>query len=490
MLLLKAVAASVVALALTVSTAHAESVVGLYDVGGKVVAGIGGDEGGNVLTLRPSNGGTMTYTDVDGVTVEPDAAAMPHGCGNIDAMTVACFATEGFGLVLGNGGDDEIQSFDTLPMLALGGEGNDEIRGNEAGDQLEGGNGNDELTGWGGDDTLDGGAGDDRVGWSGVLAPGGTEAANAGNDEYLGGPGIDEVDFVQHPSAITVTLDDVANDGPSGQTDNIHADIEKVTTGRGADTITGNDAGQLLLDGQGGNDVIHGGGGDDTIQGDTDTDKVFGDAGADTVNGGDGGDEVDGGAGADQLFGDDPCVALSSCGGGSDTLLARDGEADGVNCGVGADTAIVDAGDVVATDGQQNCESVDRPATGGPGPSPTPTPGPGGSGGSATATPPRTGRVSKPISTAFSCTVGCQVTATLTVTKATAKRAKLRSMRIGTARRTQLAAGSGKVALRVAKRTARRLRRFRRFTGSLLITVKDANGAVLLSRRVTVKLRY
>ena len=50
------------------------------------------------------------------------------------------------------------------------------------------------------------------------------------------------------------------------------------------------------------------------------------------------------------------------CTGGADQILARDNEEDTVNCGVGADRATVDLLDIVATDSQQGCESIDRAA--------------------------------------------------------------------------------------------------------------------------------
>jgi Ca2+-binding RTX toxin-like protein len=109
--------------------------------------------------------------------------------------------------------------------------------------------------------------------------------------------------------AVTVTLDDVANDGAVGEGDNVGADIERVTTGSGDDSITGN-AATNLLKGAGGADVLTGGPGKDTLEG----------------------------------------------GGGNDQLAARDGVADSVRCGAGVDTATADTVDSVSSD----CESVSR----------------------------------------------------------------------------------------------------------------------------------
>ena len=37
------------------------------------------------------------------------------------------------------------------------------------------------------------------------------------------------------PAAITITLDDVANDGAAGELDDVGSDVENITTGSGAD---------------------------------------------------------------------------------------------------------------------------------------------------------------------------------------------------------------------------------------------------------------
>jgi hypothetical protein len=181
------------------------------------------------------------------------------------------------------------------------GPGNDLVRGNFEADVLQGGPGNDFLASYEGDDQLDGGAGDDGF------------DPQFGADDVVGGAGYDTIVYYKGPTQpVSVTLDDVANDGEADEHDNIHGDVEDITGGNGNDKLTGN----------------------------AQTNVLRGDLTAD----GAGADQIDGGAGTDSLFGHD----------GDDTLRARDGNAEPVDCGPGTDTAIVDTTDVL-----RNCETVD-----------------------------------------------------------------------------------------------------------------------------------
>ncbi len=151
----------------------------------------------------------------------------------------------------------------SVPVLIDGGAGDDRVVGTPGPERFAGGPGDDRLDGLAGADDVAGGDGDDLV----VLGPGGA----------------------------AVSLDDVADDGPDG-TANVHADVERVEGGDGADALTAG-------------------------------------AGAQTLSGGGGADTLDPGAGADTVHG----------GPGADTIRVRDGDADRVDCGG-------DAGDVVDAD--------------------------------------------------------------------------------------------------------------------------------------------
>lgn len=159
----------------------------------------------------------------------------------------------------------------------IGGRGNDILHGSFRDETLNGFEGNDVLWGAGGNDTMDGGAGNDTL------------AASPGADIMIGGPGIDLADYSSRTTAVKVTLDGVANDGQSGEKDNVRVDVENVTGGKGDDVLIGSNvrnvlsggAGRDQLYGRDGNDLIFGGAGDDAIFGDRGTDELYGEDGAD-----------------------------------------------------------------------------------------------------------------------------------------------------------------------------------------------------------------
>jgi hypothetical protein len=242
-----------------------------------------------------------------------------------------------------------------------GGDGNDDLRGSRNVDHLFGGPGDDLLTG--------NEAGDDLHGEGGVdtLTGDGPSALGVFADTMDGGDDRDRVkDYVfsgdpKDAPAITVSLDGAANDGRSGENDNI-VNVEAVES-RSAGSFTGDDAANEFIAPQvGPPGTLIGKGGDDTlIAGDAHGDTVDGGAGNDLVEGGFGDDRLVGGPGRDTVNGDRKsrcneysCDLIVS---GNDTIEVRDGEVDSVTCGTGVDRVVADAGDVVAAD----CENVERP---------------------------------------------------------------------------------------------------------------------------------
>jgi hypothetical protein len=171
---------------------------------------------------------------------------------------------------------------DTLNGLG----GNDLMLAHGGGDTLNGDGGFDTLMGGAGDDILNGGADNDLL------------QGQAGGDAYNGGDGTDTADFSDRQS-ISVTYDGAANDGDSGDADNIGTDTENVTGSPYADVIEGSAAANSIVAG----------------------------AGSDTVN-------VKGDAAIDQ-----------------------------VDCGTGFDIAVADATDLLLGDAAGRCESVDQPGT-------------------------------------------------------------------------------------------------------------------------------
>jgi hypothetical protein len=83
---------------------------------------------------------------------------------------------------------------------------------------------------WGGsgDDTLIGGDGND------IFDHG---ICDAGADEFIGGGGHDTVSYTKCGARISVTLDDVADDGATDEGDNVHGDIDTVEGTRYRDRL-------------------------------------------------------------------------------------------------------------------------------------------------------------------------------------------------------------------------------------------------------------
>jgi hypothetical protein len=239
----------------------------------------------------------------------------------------------------------------------------------DAGEVLtgRGGPGNDELYGRTGTETLEGGEGDDELypddnPYTPSVPP-------PGPDTVAGGPGNDQVSYIEHQSGVRVSLDGVANDGGAIDVDNVMPDVERIVGSGGADVLAGSAAANEI-DARDGDDRVTGGGGDDTLFGNNGDDALDGGGGNDTLVGNNNDDTIVGGPGVDSFNGD-------GAGGGffvvigNDTIDAADDRAEPVACGPGADTAKVDASDQVASDPDNACENVQRTSGGAPGTSRT-----------------------------------------------------------------------------------------------------------------------
>jgi Ca2+-binding RTX toxin-like protein len=140
---------------------------------------------------------------------------------------------------------------------------------------VHGGAGNDTLTGGSGNDSLLGGDGEDRL-----------DGAR-GADLLSGGAAFDHADYGKRPAGLSISLDDIANDGQRGERDNVRSDVEGITTGKGNDRISGSAADNVIRTGDGA-DTVHGLGGNDVIStgdsaADTGLDRIFGGAGDDWI---------------------------------------------------------------------------------------------------------------------------------------------------------------------------------------------------------------
>jgi Ca2+-binding RTX toxin-like protein len=262
-----------------------------------------------------------------GVTVTLDDQANDGSAGEGDDIGSDVEAVDGSSLndtltagasqvaLFGGPGDDTLNG-GPEDDLVLGGSGAGGDSGGSGSDSLNGNGGNDflgdddpspfqvptpgqPLRTPAGTDQLDGGPGDDTL------------SSDAGPDDLIGGPGQDfagferfapfpaniSPGFVPPPIGFTISLDDQANDGATEteEGDNVHSDVEEISTGRAADVLTGSDAANTLISG-GGNDAITGGRGLDVISAE---------GGDDTINVQDGiTDRVDGGRGNDSAVAD------------------------------------------------------------------------------------------------------------------------------------------------------------------------------------------
>jgi glucose/arabinose dehydrogenase len=260
-----------------------------------------------LLLAAPAGGATCTITGTEGKDTLNGTAGPDVLCG-----------LGGNDVLKGNGGDD----------VLLGDAGNDRLTGAAGRDSLDGGGGNDTLDGGTEDDVLAGGdgAGDralypGRPGGSvvtlgdGVANDGaageaddarvdvehvtagtgpdtvvGSNAANSllggagadrleggagadtldgagGGDALAGGAGVDLANYAGRKADVNVTLGaGAADDGETGEGDDVAADVENATTGSGDDAIAGG-SGPNALKANAGDDRLTGGGGVDALTG-------------------------------------------------------------------------------------------------------------------------------------------------------------------------------------------------------------------------------
>lgn len=180
----------------------------------------------------------------------------------------------------------------------FGAEGNDHIVGGSATDYLRGRGGNDTLEGRRNGDGLDGGTGDDTL-------KGGADydsfSCEPGDDSISGGSGQDSYGCSGSETAVKVTLDDVANDGSTGEHDNVGSDVENITGSPLNDRIVG-DSSSNYINGGDGDDRLLGMDGDDNVNGGYGDDRIAGGPGDDSVSGEKGRDKIRGGAGFDAIY--------------------------------------------------------------------------------------------------------------------------------------------------------------------------------------------
>ena len=343
--------ATATAMAIAAPGAFAATTV-TYNAGGTSPGMNVTDDPGNAAHLVITAGTQNNHVGVRSNNGAPLTAGA--GCLQVSATEVTCFASgprivtadlgdgddrlgHGFGAVLGSfirggDGDDVIDGADSADSID-GGAGDDRLQGASNDDALNGGPGNDVfLTNHleTGNDTKNGGDGNDRI----------IGSRDPGNDVYIGGAGVDLLDFSDAAAGIRISLDGVANDGQAGEADNAGTDIENLKGGRGNDTLVG-DSGRNLIEGFAGNDTLRGGSPPPSRTGSI---SLLGD------------DTLDGGIGSDVMQGE----------GGDDRMLARDAvddqEAAAMSCGSGNDRLDTDLADDNSRPLPADCESIDQGA--------------------------------------------------------------------------------------------------------------------------------
>ncbi|MFN4017878.1 MAG: beta strand repeat-containing protein, partial [Reyranella sp.] len=312
------------------------------------------------------------------------------------SVSVTLNGAENAIVTVGGVAEDTIRNIERV----TGGAGNDTLTGDALANMLAGGAGDDVLKGGLGADVLDGGTGADTADYSdktasvSVTLSGLTNAAvridgivedtirnienvigGSGNDTLTGdardnvfrgglgadvlngGAGVDTADYSDKKASVSVTLNGATDSivMVNGVAEDTIRNIENVTGGSRADTLSG-DALANMLAGGADNDVLTGGLGADVLDGGAGVDTAdYSDKTASvsvTLNGAEnaivtvGGvaedtirniERVTGGAGNDTLTGD--ALANMLAGGAGDDVLKGGLGADVLDGGTGADTA-------------------------------------------------------------------------------------------------------------------------------------------------------
>ncbi|WOD12976.1 peroxidase family protein [Pseudomonas sp. NyZ704] len=182
---------------------------------------------------------------------------------DVAPVPVAAIAgTNGADALIGTAGGDTIMGLDGRDVI-FGHDGDDDILGGDGADMLYGDGGDDRILGEDGNDFINAGAGDDTVfGGDGddlFVAEAGDGDDTYYGDDMVGGAGNDTLDMSAIMAAITADLGTGfmgRGSVSSAETGNdVLWGVENIVTGSGDDTITANNA-VNVMDGGAGNDTF------------------------------------------------------------------------------------------------------------------------------------------------------------------------------------------------------------------------------------------
>ena len=315
-------------------------------------------ENDELAGIQNVTGGTGADTFVDAAAAQ--ANRFDGGAG-VDAMSYVNKGATPVDVTLAGGADDgpagendDIVNIENV----TGTDGGDAFTGNASANVVTGGLGVDTMRYSDKTDgvvaTLDGVANDGVPGENDDLQGIENLTGGAGNDTFTGnaaanvfdgaGGAGDTVTYSDRGAleGVTVTLDDVANDGAAppapAENDNVRTTVENVTGGAGADTLTGSEPTANALNGAAGADIIFGGAdAGDNLEGGLDRDVLtYANAASNvTINvsgsgappagtdGAAGFEDLIGGNGADTITGSTSANVLSG-GPGEDTVTYLD----------------------------------------------------------------------------------------------------------------------------------------------------------------------
>ncbi|MFL5843509.1 MAG: calcium-binding protein [Solirubrobacteraceae bacterium] len=174
--------------------------------------------GANDDTLLPSVGGDYYSGEAGFDTVDYSARSTPQMVTVGDGQANDGDAGEG----------DNVNDAERL----LGGSAADKITGGGEASRLVGNAGNDTLVGGSAADVLIGGAETGESGSGNDTLDGGR-----GADDMRGGDGTDSVTYATRSGGVTISPDDVADDGEPGEADNVRSDVETLISGAGDDVF-------------------------------------------------------------------------------------------------------------------------------------------------------------------------------------------------------------------------------------------------------------